>query len=205
MRIVAATGNAHKIEEIGKITGRFGFELIPMRDAGVFTEPEENGETFEENSYIKAAAVFTACGEASLADDSGLCVDALGGAPGVHSARYGGEHGNDALNRKKLLEALKDVPDGERTARFICVITLLLPGGEKLVGRGECPGRIIREERGEGGFGYDSLFVPDGFDQTFAELPQEVKNTISHRANALAELERLLAGRAEKDLTEVTK
>jgi len=205
MRIIAATGNAHKIEEIAKITDRFGFELVSMKEAGFFCEPEENGKTFAENSFIKADAVYRASGEASLADDSGLCVDALGGAPGVLSARYGGEHGNDALNRRKLLEALANVPDGERTARFMCVITLILPGGETLVAEGSCEGTIIREERGEGGFGYDSLFVPDGYEQTFAEIPQELKNLISHRADALFKLEDLLAQRAEDKQTEENK
>ena len=133
-----------------------------------------------------------ACGQPTIADDSGLMVDYLGGAPGVYSARFAGEDGNDAKNNEKLMFLLQDVPAAEKTAQFVSVITLAFPDGRVIVARGECPGRIIAEPAGENGFGYDPLFVPDGYDRTFAQLTAEEKNQISHRANALKELERQL-------------
>ena len=195
MRIIAATGNAHKLREIRQITDQFGFELVSQKDAGFGgVDPEENGATFEENSLIKAEAIGKLSGEICIADDSGICVDALGGAPGVHSARYAGEHGNDALNRQKMLKELEGVPFEERTARFVCVITMLYPDGRKHVCRGEVEGHIGFEERGENGFGYDSIFHPLGSERTFAEYEPEEKNAISHRANALRKLQAELAG-----------
>ena len=193
MRIIAATQNAHKLVEIRAITDHFGFELVSQAEAGLADlDVEETGTTFEENSFIKADAICKATGEPAIADDSGLAVDILGGAPGVYSARFAGEHGNDAANRAKLLEELKDVPEGQRGAKFVCVITLVFPDGRKLVSRGECPGKIGFEEKGEHGFGYDSLFIPEGLDQTFAEVDAEVKNSMSHRARALANLKPML-------------
>ena len=196
MIIVAATQNKHKIEEISAITKLFGMEIISRKDAGVPDfEVEEDGDTFEENSEKKARAIMEACGKITIADDSGLMVDALGGAPGVYSARYAGEDGNDAKNNVKLLAVLSDVPMEQRTAKFVSVITMVYPDGTKLVARGEVRGHIMFEERGDNGFGYDPLFVPEGFRKTFAELTSEEKNHISHRANALRELERLLQER----------
>ena len=193
MRIVAATQNAHKLVEIRAITDQYGFELISQAEAGLADlDVEETGMTFEENSYIKADAICKACGLPAIADDSGLAVDALDGAPGVFSARYAGEHGNDAANRRKLLEDMKDVPEEQRGAKFVCVITLVFPDGRKLVSRGECPGHIGFEEKGDHGFGYDSLFIPDGLEQTFAEVDAEVKNSMSHRAHALENLKPML-------------
>lgn len=193
MIIVAATQNKHKIEEISAITEQFGMEIISRKDAGVPNfEVEEDGETFEENSEKKARVIMEACGKITIADDSGLMVDALGGAPGVYSARYAGEDGNDAKNNVKLLAVLSDVPMEDRTAKFVSVITMVYPDGSKLVARGEVRGHIIFEEKGTNGFGYDPLFVPEGFTKTFAELTSEEKNRISHRASALRELERLL-------------
>jgi len=193
MRIIAATQNAHKLVEIRAITDHFGFELVSQAEAGLADlDVEETGTTFEENSFIKAVAICKATGEPAIADDSGLAVDILGGAPGVYSARFAGEHGNDAANRAKLLEELKDVPEGQRGAKFVCVITLVFPDGRKLVSRGECPGKIGFEEKGEHGFGYDSLFIPEGLEQTFAEVDAEVKNSMSHRARALANLKPML-------------
>ncbi|MCF0150655.1 MAG: RdgB/HAM1 family non-canonical purine NTP pyrophosphatase [Firmicutes bacterium] len=187
MRIIAATQNSHKIEELNAITKDFGMELVSMKEAGLGSlEIEENGTTFEENSFIKAKAITDLTGELAIADDSGLEVDALSGAPGVHSARFAGGHGNDAANRQKVLQLLQNVPDEKRTARFVCVITLVRPDGTKLAARGTVEGRITEEELGDGGFGYDCIFMPDGFDVTFAQMDADQKNRMSHRARALA-------------------
>jgi XTP/dITP diphosphohydrolase len=185
--IVAATLNKNKVREIEAITGGFGFRVITRGEAGV---PDidiiEDGETFEENSLIKAREIMRLCGMAAVADDSGIAVDALGGAPGIFSARYAGEECDDKKNRDKLLAALLGVPYEKRTARFVSVISLVRPDGKEIVARGESEGHIIFEERGENGFGYDSLFVPLGYDKTYAELSPEEKNKISHRARALS-------------------
>lgn len=197
--IVAASRNKHKIEEIEAITKKFGMSIISRDEAGIpLVEIDEDGETFEENSYKKANEIMKMCGKVTLADDSGLMVDYLGGAPGVYSARFAGEDGNDEKNNAKLLKLLEEVPAKERTAQFVSVITMVFPDGETLVARGECPGRIITAPAGENGFGYDPLFVPDGCDKTFAQLSSEEKNQISHRANALVELEKLLLARGNK-------
>ena len=191
--MIAATQNRGKLKELRQITEKYGQELISMADAGLGDlEIEENGETFAENSYIKASTVAKLTGRPCIADDSGLCVDALDGAPGIHSARYSGIHGDDQANRTKLLADLKDVPEEDRTAHFTCCITLCRPDGSSLVAEGICPGRIAFEERGEGGFGYDKVFIPEGQQETFAQLGTEVKNKIGHRARALARLEELL-------------
>lgn len=193
MRIIAATQNAHKLIEIRAITDQFGIELVSQKDAGLGDlDIEETGTTFEENSFIKADAICKLTGEASIADDSGIVIDALGGAPGVYSARYAGEHGDDAANRRKVFEELEGVPFEKRTARFVCVITLVYPDGKKLVARGEVEGHIGFEERGTNGFGYDNMFIPLGYDITFAEFEPEAKNKISHRANALNKLKTML-------------
>lgn len=186
MKIIAATQNAHKITELGAITKPFGMELISMKDAGLADlDIEENGTTFEENSFIKADTILKLTGKSAIADDTGLMIDALDGAPGIYSARFSGVHGNDQANRAKVLELMKDVPEEKRTARFVCVITLLRPDGTRLVARGVCEGAIAAEELGEGGFGYDSIFIPQGFTETFAQLGTDVKNEIGHRARAL--------------------
>jgi XTP/dITP diphosphohydrolase len=195
IKIVAATGNRHKIAEIEAITSQFGIKVITKAEAGVGDlEVEETGRTFEGNSLIKAEAIMTATGMPAIADDSGLETDALDGAPGVYSARFSGENATDESNNKKLLELMSDVPDDKRGARFVSVVTLCFPDGRTIVARGECPGHIIREPRGNGGFGYDPLFVPDGFEKTYAEISAEEKNSISHRAKAL----RLLKEKLEK-------
>jgi XTP/dITP diphosphohydrolase len=171
-------------------------EIVARDQAGVpDVEIEEDGETFEENSMKKAKEILKLCGRPTIADDSGLMVDFLGGAPGVYSARFAGEECSDEKNNEKLLRLLKDVPAEERGARFVSVITLAFPDGEVLVARGECPGRITNTPTGENGFGYDPLFVPTGYRKTFAQLTGEEKNQISHRAMALKELERLLKER----------
>jgi XTP/dITP diphosphohydrolase len=194
--IVAASRNQHKIDEMQAILKKFGMEIISRDDAGVpKVEIDEDGETFEENSYKKAYEIMKMCGKTTISDDSGLMVDYLGGAPGVYSARFAGEDGNDEKNNEKLIKLLEDVPAKERTAQFVSVITMVFPDGETLVARGECPGRIIHVPTGDNGFGYDPLFVPDGYDKTFAQLTSEEKNQISHRAAALKELEKLLLAR----------
>ena len=197
-RIIAASSNAHKIKEIQAIMGKFGMEVVSRKDAGV---PEfeivEDGETFEENSKKKAVEIMKVSGEITVADDSGLMVDYLGGAPGVYSARFAGEECDDEKNNLKLMKLLEGLPQEEKKAQFVSVITLAYPNGEVLVARGECPGRIIEVPTGENGFGYDPLFVPDGFDKTFAQLTEDEKNKISHRAKALEKLEELLTGRED--------
>lgn len=188
--LVVASSNRHKIDEISKVTEKFGIDVISRADAGIPKEfdIEENGSTFEENSYIKAKAIMDICGKPTIADDSGLMVEALGGAPGVYSARFAGEDHNDERNNEKLKELLSGVPYKDRRAKFVSVITLVFPDGRKIVARGECPGHIIEEERGNNGFGYDPLFVPEGYGSTFGMLTPEIKNEISHRALALKHL-----------------
>lgn len=197
-RIVAASQNRHKIKEIEAITGQFGMTVVSRDQAGVpDKEIIEDGVTFEENSYKKAYEIMKLCGEITVADDSGLEVDALDGAPGVYSARFAGEAADDRENNKKLLALLGDLPMEKRRARFVSVITLVWPDGSSLVSRGQCEGHIIFEERGNGGFGYDPLFVPEGYEKTFGEFSPEEKNKISHRAKALAGLQRSLCLRNE--------
>ena len=194
--IIAASRNKHKIEEIERITGKFGLKVISRDEAGIPPfEIEEDGKTFEENSYKKAAEIMKYSGKITIADDSGLMVDCLGGAPGVYSARFAGEDGDDEKNNEKLLSLLKGVPDEEKNAEFVSVITMLFPDGEKIVARGECRGHIIDAPAGKNGFGYDPLFVPEGYDKTFAQLSAEEKSGISHRGKALAELRCLLEER----------
>lgn len=192
-KVVAATGNPHKLAEMQSILGRFGMKLITKEEAGVGNlEVEENGATFEENSEIKARAITEATGLLSIADDSGLSVDALDGAPGVYSARFAGEHASDAENNDKLLQLMKSIPNAERGAKFVSVVTLCHPDGTVLSARGECHGRIGRIPVGNGGFGYDPLFIPVNCDHTYAQLTAEEKNQISHRAVALRRLEQML-------------
>ena len=186
MKIVAATGNKHKIEEIESITRKFGMNVITKAEAGVGDlEVEETGTTFEENSLIKAEAIMKATGMPAIADDSGLEADALNGAPGVYSARFSGEGATDESNNAKLLKLMENIPDDERSARFVSVVTLCFPDGTVVAARGECPGTLRRSPQGDGGFGYDPLFVPVGYDKTYAEISAEEKNIISHRAKAL--------------------
>ena len=190
MKVILASKNAHKLEELSAILGQLGFEIALESEYGLDIEVEETGTTFEENSLLKAEAVMKASGLPVLADDSGLMVDALCGAPGVYSARYG-HKSSDAERTAYLLENMIDVPDEARTAKFVCVITCLWPDGRKIVARGECPGRILHEVHGSNGFGYDPVFFVPEKGKTFAELLPEEKNAISHRARALAEFCRL--------------
>ncbi len=197
-RIIAATRNEGKIREMNAITKELGIAILSRDAAGVPpVEIEETGTTFEENSYIKAKAIMEMTGEPALADDSGICCDYLGGAPGVQSARWSG--GSDEDNNAKLVRLTVDVPPEERIARYVCVMTLVFPNGEVIRARGEIEGTIITEPRGTGGFGYDPYFVPKGDTRTFAEYPAEEKNAISHRGRALQEMARLLRERRAAD------
>lgn len=184
--MIFATNNAHKLEEVRAILGE-EFSLTTLREAGITEDIPENEPTIEGNALAKARYVWAKTGCDCFADDTGLEVDALGGAPGVHSARYATDGHDFAANRTKLLRELEGVQ--ERTARFRTVVALIIDGKEYTF-EGTVEGTITCEERGEGGFGYDALFLPDGYTQTFAELPAEVKNDISHRGRAM----RLLAG-----------
>ena len=184
--IVMASRNQHKIKEMEAITKKFGMPVISRDEAGIPpVEIVEDGETFEENSFKKASEIGKLCGRITLADDSGLVVDYLDGAPGVYSARFAGEDGNDAKNNEKLLKLLDGVAPEARTARFVSVITMVWPNGEVLTARGECPGRILSEPAGENGFGYDPVFLYPPLRKTFAQMTAEEKNAVSHRGNAL--------------------
>lgn len=194
--VVAATKNKNKIKEMNVILEKYDLKIIPQDEAGMEDiEVVEDGTTFEENSYKKAYEIMKACGRPTIADDSGLMVDALDGAPGIYSARFCGVEHDDKGNNAKLLKLLEGVPMEKRTAHFVTVITMVYPDGSKIVARGECPGHICTELRGDQGFGYDPLFMPEGYDDTFATLGMDVKNSISHRSRALAELERILSCR----------
>lgn len=189
--VVVATGNAHKLVEIEDILGRAlpDVRFVALGQLGDFEDPEENGATFAENALIKARAAVQETGLTAVADDSGLVVDALGGEPGVYSARYAGVHGDDAANNAKLLDRLAGVAEDDRTARFMSVVALVYPDGRELIGTGACEGVIGFEGRGDHGFGYDPLFLPDDTPgKTMAELEPEEKNAISHRFHALVDL-----------------
>ena len=188
MKVLLASNNGHKIKEIKEILGDF-FDVVSLREAGVESDPEETGATFEENARIKAVAGMKASGMPCIADDSGLEVFALDGLPGVMSARYAGGHGDDSANNEKLLRELENASD--RSARYVCVICMAFPNGHEIVARGECRGTILKEARGEGGFGYDPLFFFPQFGKTFAEITSEEKNEVSHRKAALREFEKI--------------
>ena len=181
MRLVVASGNAHKLREIAEIFT--DFEVVSQKEMGFDGDVEETGETFVENALIKARAACQALGCMALADDSGLCVDALGGAPGVYSARYCGYHGSDAENRAVLLKNLQGVKD--RSAHFTSAIALVYPDGRELTAEGYTYGRILEEENGDGGFGYDCLFFSEDLEKTFGVASSEEKNGVSHRFRAL--------------------
>ena len=186
MKVVLASKNPHKLVEINKITEKFGIELVLQSELGIDIDVEENGTTFEENSYIKAEAVMKASGLPALADDSGIAVDALNGEPGIYSARYGFDDSLDDHGRMMLLlKNTEHVPDGQRQAKFVCVITMVTPEGQTIQARGEVHGELTHEPRGENGFGYDPIFYYPPAGCTTAELPPDEKNAISHRANAL--------------------
>ncbi|QJA06927.1 XTP/dITP diphosphatase [Thermosulfurimonas marina] len=192
--LVLATGNEGKIRELKALLEDLPLKILTARDFPEVEPPREIGETFFDNAFLKARHWALATGHLALADDSGLEVDALGGAPGVHSARYAGPAASDEENIRKLLEALKDVPPERRTARFRCVIILYHPAGRWLKAEGVWEGIIAREPRGSQGFGYDPVFLPVEFDlrKTAAELSPETKNRLSHRGKALAALREML-------------
>ena len=207
--VVIASNNAHKAREIAAVLSFPGWEFKTLRELGIESDPAEDAETFEGNARIKALAAREASGGlAVLADDSGLEVDALGGAPGVHSARYaaegagedvaGAKDSDDAANNERLLRELAEVPDEERTARFVCTLVFIDEDGTELVARGTIEGRIGHVEVGANGFGYDPLFLPDVFDdgRTLAQATPEEKNSVSHRGNALRSLRAMLERRA---------
>jgi XTP/dITP diphosphohydrolase len=199
-----ASNNRHKIVEIEAFLKKLcpfdehgeAFEYLSLADINFTDDIVEDGDTFEANALIKARTVAK-LGYIGVADDSGLCVDALNGEPGVYSARYAGGH-DDADNNAKLIEKMKDVPTEKRTGHFVSVIACVFPDGTELVARGECPGRILYEYRGNGGFGYDPLFLYEPMDKTFAEMNAEEKNGISHRANAMAKFAVIFAEEIEK-------
>lgn len=188
-RLVLASGNAGKLAELRELLAPSGIEIVVQADLGV-DDAEETGTTFVENAILKARHATRATGLSALADDSGLCVDALDGAPGLYSARFAGVHGDHGANKKKLLHAMQGVGNDRRGAFFICVLALLRHADDPapLIAEGRWPGRILHAEQGAGGFGYDPLFQPDGFSESAAELDSALKNRISHRGQALAAL-----------------
>lgn len=212
MVICAATGNAAKLREIRRILEPRGYQVKSQKELGIQLEPEETGTTFAQNALIKAEAICLASGLPTLADDSGLAVDALGGAPGVYSARYAGGHGDDEANNALLLKNLKEIPEEERTAKFVCAICFYMPGGAHLIVEGECPGHIIDDARGDNGFGYDPLFVADRIGRkgggdaanteglTTSEMEDWQKDAISHRGKALAKLDAALPAFLEEHI-----
>ena len=186
MKVVLASRNPHKLVEISRITQKFGMELVLQSELGVDIDVEETGTSFEENSYLKARAVMEATGLPALADDSGIAVDALNGEPGIYSARYGFDESLDDWGRLQLLlKNTENVPDGQRQAQFVCVITLVTPDGKVIQARGEVHGELLRAPAGDGGFGYDPIFYYPPFGKSLAEVSAEEKNQVSHRANAL--------------------
>ena len=186
MKIVAATKNKGKLREFNHILGPMGFEVVSMNDLGINVDVDENGETFLENAVKKATEIMKICGEITIADDSGLCVDSLNGAPGVYSARYSGEECDDLKNNLKLLKAMEGVK--ERGAHFTCAIAVAFPDGRIKTAEGEFYGQIDYEMKGTGGFGYDVLFYLPEYKMTSAEIPAEEKNKISHRYKALKKI-----------------
>lgn len=201
MKVVLASKNRHKLVEISRILEKLDIQLVLQSELGVDIDVEETGTTFEENSFLKAQAVMQATGLPALADDSGIAVDALNGEPGIYSARYGFDDTLDDWGRLLLLlKNTENVPDGQRQAQFVCVITLVTPQGEVIQARGEAHGELLRQAAGQGGFGYDPIFYYPPFGKTFAEVTAEEKNQVSHRAVALKAMYEKLkeAGYADK-------
>jgi XTP/dITP diphosphohydrolase len=191
MRVILATRNAGKLAEVAAILGPAA-DVVGLEESAEIELPPEEGATYEQNALAKGRAVAAAAGVAALADDSGLEVDALGGVPGVRSSRYAGPACDPQANNEKLLRELGGVPARERGARFVCVAALVTADGREWVARGEVEGRIAESPRGTGGFGYDPLFVPAGYERTFAEMAPEEKNEISHRTRAFREIKKYL-------------
>lgn len=188
-KVLIASNNEHKVKEIREILSKYNFDVLSLNEAHIDIEVEEDGTTFMENAYKKASEIYNTCSDYMvIADDSGLMVDALGGAPGVYSARYAGEHGNSKKNNEKLLKELKGIPEKDRKAKFVCAIVFIIDKNTIIKAQGEANGIILEEERGDSGFGYDPLFYVPSYGKTFAELGPEIKNRISHRAEALIKL-----------------
>lgn len=192
MKILVASNNKGKLREFNSILGELGIECVSMEDIGIKTDVEETGKTFLENAKIKAEAIYKIAGIPTVSDDSGLEVDCLGGKPGVYSARYGGEHGNDKKNNQKLLEDMKDVPAEQRTGRFKSVVYLIIDENTHIYAEGTAEGVILTEKRGENGFGYDPLFFSPILGKTFAEASEKEKNDVSHRGSAIRDLKKKL-------------
>lgn len=192
MKLIVATKNKGKLEEIAQILAQFPYDVVSMTQAGVKDDIEETGSSFEENALIKAMSVWRITGETVLADDSGLEVDYLGGAPGVHSARYAGPRATDEDKNNKLLDALSGVPADKRTARFVCAIAVVFPDGRSVMARGTCEGIIAFDSKGDYGFGYDPLFYIPEHGLTLAQMDSDIKNKLSHRGKALRELVEIL-------------
>lgn len=199
MELVLATRNPGKVRELSQMLAPLGYEVVSLDRYPGVPEIVEDGATFKDNAVKKAATVARHTGRLALADDSGLEVDYLGGAPGVHSARFAGGGHNDRANNEKLLKLLSGVPAEKRSARFRCVVAVATPEGRVFTAEGTCEGIITTEPRGEGGFGYDPLFLVPEYGKTFAELEPAVKNRISHRGRALALAKEILAGLREGD------
>ena len=198
MRIIFATGNKNKLREIREIMSGLEYEIVTASDAGIDLEPEENGESFEENALIKARAVYEGSDRASIvmADDSGLCVDFLGGERGelgIHSARFMGHDTSYDIKNNEILKRMRDVPEERRTARFVCAVAAILPSGREAVVRESMEGRIAHEISGANGFGYDPIFFLPEFNMTSAAISPESKNLISHRGKALRHMRAVLA------------
>jgi len=184
-RLLVASRNPKKLEEMRRILAGAEVEIVGLNDVPPFPEAPETGATFEDNAAAKARDALTATGLPTVADDSGIAVDALNGMPGVLSARWAGNAKDDEANLRLVLEQVTDVPDERLTAQFVCASALALPNGTEIIVRGEWPGRLVREPRGTNGFGYDPIFVPDGETRTSAELTAEEKDAVSHRGRAL--------------------
>jgi XTP/dITP diphosphohydrolase len=191
-KLVLATGNSNKVYELKELLAGLSFTITTIGDYPGLIMPEEDQPTFAGNAALKAEAVSNFCGEIALADDSGLEVEALGGRPGVYSARYAGEEGNYAANNRLLLQELSGLPPEQRAARFVCAIAITIPGDQTYIVEEDCPGVIAEKPRGQGGFGYDPLFIYEPAGLTFAEMSAAEKNRVSHRGRALKRVRDLL-------------
>lgn len=191
--IIIASKNKGKIKEFNELFKKYKIQVRSLIDLSDIEDIEETGSTFEENASLKAEGIAGIVNKPVLADDSGLVIDALDGRPGVYSARYAGEPTDDMANMNKVLKEMRDIPKAERTARFISVLALKIPGKETIYQTGTCEGTITFSPSGENGFGYDPIFIPNGYTITMAEMDSAEKNKISHRSNALKKLEKWLA------------
>lgn len=197
--LLLATRNKDKKHELEELLGPFSIEVRSLLDVADCPEIVEDGQSFEENAVKKARLIALHTGLTCLADDSGLEVKALGGRPGIYSARFAGEKCDDEANNRKLLDMMADLPEEQRGARFVCVVAISGPDGEVQTARGVCRGRIALAAAGKGGFGYDPLFIPSGYDRTFAQLTADEKNRISHRAQAVQKARQLIMAEQQAD------